>query len=81
MQTTFWRLHLSAQVLPQTDYTVKGARVLLSDANETEREMMSEQGVITWAKGGQIDWASIGESLTPAERKRVMDIVNSGALR
>lgn len=61
--------------------TNKGASLVVNDANETPRAMVAEQGVVTYLKGGQVEWASFGESLTPAERKRVMDIVNSGALQ
>jgi hypothetical protein len=58
-------------------YSPKGAGVAVADANETIRGMVGEQGMATYKKGGQIEWASAGENMTPEERKHVMDIINS----
>ena len=58
-------------------YTPKGASLVVADANDTVRSVVAEQGVTTYLKGGQIEWASFGENLSPEERKRVMDIVNT----
>jgi hypothetical protein len=62
-------------------YTEKGASLGVGDANGTIRAMVAEQGIASYLKGGQIEWASFGENMTPEERKRVMDLINSAIPR
>jgi hypothetical protein len=57
-------------------YTAKKASLAVADDNGTVRAMVGEQGDLTFKKGGQIDWASFGEDMTPEERKHVMDLLN-----
>lgn len=56
--------------------TYKGASLGVFDNNETARAVVAEQGLITFSKGGQLEWASFGEKLSPEERKQVMDLMN-----
>jgi len=57
-------------------YSAKGASLAVADGNGTVRAMVAEEGDVTFKQGGQIDWASFGENLTPEERKHVMDLIN-----
>jgi hypothetical protein len=57
-------------------YSEKGASLVIADGNETTRSMIAEQGVVTFKKGGQLEWASFGADLTPEERRRVNDLIN-----
>jgi len=59
-------------------YTPKGASINVMDGNETLRADVAEQGVVTFDKGGLLEWASFGEKMSPADRKKVMDLINSG---
>jgi hypothetical protein len=57
--------------------TPKGASLNIWDGNDTLRVGVAEQGVLTFDKGGLLEWASFGEKLSPEERKKVMDLINS----
>lgn len=56
--------------------SAKGPDIMISDANETVRAMMALQGFMSLDKGGNLDWASFGEKLTPEERQQVMQFIN-----
>ncbi|HEY0307395.1 MAG TPA: hypothetical protein VGB94_04485 [Acidobacteriaceae bacterium] len=58
-------------------YTEKGASLVVADANGTTKAAVTEQGMVTFKKGGQLEWASFGEDMKPEERKHIRDLLNS----
>lgn len=56
---------------------VNGGALAISDTNGKPRAMVGTEGITTFDEAGKINWTSFGETLTPEERKHVMDLINS----
>lgn len=55
----------------------QGAMMSITDVNNRLRVALANQGVSAFDESGKLYWASLGETMTPDERKRVMDLINS----
>jgi hypothetical protein len=57
--------------------TAKGGGLSITDANDIPRVMIGNQGLMAFNEYGKVYWTSLGENMSPDERKHVMDIINS----
>jgi len=51
--------------------------ISINDANGITRASMGKEGFATFDAKAKIDWTSFGNDLTPEEKKKVMDLINS----
>jgi hypothetical protein len=57
--------------------TPKGGSLAVADGNGRVRTAIADQGFVSMDPGGKLLWGSMYADMTPEERKRVIDIINT----